>query len=149
MINRNSRNKFAELLMSLASGQITNDEFEDRLLQEVDLADHALMGIFHNGAWGLYSDTREYRLQDSDALTSEERQYVAKLVLFLKSDYEYEWPVGDRKRSLLHRLSFGRLGKDNRELWDITGDIKYWPFLCEEHFENAKKEFGYLGIKPT
>lgn len=135
--------------MSLAAGQISNDEFEDRLLQETDRTDHAFMGKFHNGAWSLYSDNKEYRLDGPDTLTSEEKRYVAKLVLFLKSDYEYKWPVDDRKRSLLHRLSFGHFGKDNREIWDKTGDISYWPFLSEEQLENAKKEFGYLGINST
>ncbi len=149
MIDKASRNKFAELIRSLASGLVTNDEFEDRLFLEVDFQDKAIIGVFSYGAWSLYSDNKEYRLKGSEALVPEEKTYAAKLVLFLRSNYEYEWPIKERKRSLLHKLTFGILGEIEPDPWLNVGDEQFWPFLNENQFNQAKKEFGYLGINRT
>ena len=46
MIDRDARNKLAENLRSLASGLITNDEFEDSIPQSDD---KAIIEIFSNG----------------------------------------------------------------------------------------------------
>jgi len=89
MIDRNARNKLAELIRSLVTGRITNDELEDALPASTD---DAVWEVFHNGAWCLYSDLKEYKLRGKDALLPEDKSVVARWVLFLKSDYEYKWP---------------------------------------------------------
>ncbi len=149
MIDRKSRNIFAALIRKLAAGLITNDEFEEQLLGNVDSEDDAIRNVFDYGAWSLYSDHKEYRLKNNDALSSEDKAYAAKLILFLKSDYEYMWPPIIEARSILHRLSFGLLGKMNKCNLSEIGDINSWPFLNEEQFEQAKKSHGYLGINHT
>ncbi len=148
MIDRESRNKFCELIRSLTAGLITNDEFEDRL-SLIDFEDKAIWGVFHYGAWSLYSDLKEYKLEGNEALRPEERAYVTKLVLFLKSDYEYEWPDATRKKSVLYRFTFGMFGEIAPDPWLNVGEEKYWPFLNKKQYEHAKSNYGYLGISST
>ena len=91
MIDREARNTLAELIRSLSSGLITNDEFENAIPNSMD---DAIMEVFSNGAWCLYSDMKEYKLKGKDALTEDDRSMVARWVLFLKTDFEYfEEPV--------------------------------------------------------
>ena len=81
MIDRNSRNRLAELLRSLASGQITNDEFETSIQESKD---KAIVEVFSNGGWTLYSDMKEYKLNGKNALETVVKKEVAKWVLFFK-----------------------------------------------------------------
>ncbi len=146
MIDRHNRNRLAELLRHLASGQITNDEFEDALPQS---SDPAIFEIYFNGAWYLYNDLYEYKLTGKYRLTKEYKRIVARWILFLKSNYEYLWPVKYDKGLLeipllfISILTFGfsdRMRYKNRVK---AGDIDYWPFISKDDFEkaNIKKEF--------
>ena len=80
MIDRNARNKLAELIRSLVAGNITNDEFEASLPTSTD---DAVWEVFHNGAWCLYSDMKAYKLRGEYALSPEDKTVVARWVLFL------------------------------------------------------------------
>lgn len=142
MIDRNARNKLAELLRSLASGLITNDEFEDSIPESED---KAINEVFFNGGWMLYSDMKEYKLKGKDALENVVKKEVARWVLFLKSNYEYSWPYVPFLQRLLHALTFGLLGTSYTKVWAASGDIDVWPFLKAAHFARAKEEHGYLG----
>jgi hypothetical protein len=77
MVDRESRTKLGELIRHLAAGQITNDEFEDRLLP-LGSADPAVWEVFSSGAWCLYSDLWEYRLTGKYRLPKEARREVAR-----------------------------------------------------------------------
>ncbi|WP_213999725.1 hypothetical protein [Arsukibacterium sp.] len=146
MIDREARNRLAELIRALASGRITNDEFEDALpLSE----DNAVKEVFHHGAWCLYSDMKEYRLKGKDALSTEERSLVARWILFLKSDYEYEWPSASFREHVLKLVSLGIFGQSTLDKWQASGDVSYWPFLGSEQFQEAKHAKGYLGAGST
>jgi len=142
MIDRAARNKLAGLLRGLASGLISNDEFEDSI---PDSDDKAIFEVFFNGGWQLYSDTMEYKLKGKDALEKAVKKVVARWVLFLKSNYEYSWPNVPFSKRVLHVLTFGLLGTTCAKVWSATGDVDVWPFLKEEHFTKAKQEHGYLG----
>ena len=142
MIDRSARNKLAELLRSLAAGLITNDEFEDSIPESTD---RAITEIFSNGGWLLYSDLKEYKLKEKCQLEAVVKKEVAKWVLFLKSNDEYNWPYVPLIERALHTLTFGLFGASYAEAWAIAGDVDVWPFLKAEHFSKAKEEHGYLG----
>jgi hypothetical protein len=142
MIDRNARNKLAELLRGLASGLISNDEFGDAIPESED---KAINEVFSNGGWMLYSDMKEYKLKGKDALEKIVKNEVARWVLFLKSNYEYNWPYVPFLQRVLHTVSFGLLGTSYTKVWGLSGNIEVWPFLKVEHFTKAKEEHGYLG----
>ena len=146
MIDRVARNKLAELIRSLSSGQISNDEFEDAI---PDTADDAIRQVFSHGVWCLYSDMKEYKLKGKDALSDEVRSIVARWVLFLKSDIEYNWPSTTFKEDFLKCISLGVFGQSTLDKWHAYGDVNLWPFPNVECFNKAKKENGYLGVQYT
>jgi hypothetical protein len=131
MIDRESRTQLAELIRHLAAGRITNDEFEDRL--SLQSADPAVWGVFSCGAWCLYSDLWQYRLTGKSRLPKEARREVARWILFLKTDLEYEWPRLGRFRNLLllvgNLFTIGLLSVAYRKYFRRFGDWDVWPFL--------------------
>lgn len=143
MIDREARNKLADLMRSLSSGLITNDEFENELPNS---GDDAIMEVFSSGAWFLYSDLKEYKLKGKDALSPDERSIVARWVLFLKTDFEYSWPSATFKERLLKVISCGVFGQSTLDKWNKTGDVYFWPFLSNNQLNEAKQKYGYLGI---
>lgn len=89
MVDRKTRRQLAETIRHLVSGRITNDEFEGRIPVS---SGPAIQALFWNGAWRLYDDLREYNLEERDRVADEDRRVIARWVLFLKSDFEYEGP---------------------------------------------------------
>ena len=89
MIDRPARDRLASNLRRLASGRITNDEFEAS--HSDSSPDRAVEQI---GAWAQwhYDDSRVYRLIGKDRLPLKTRRTAARAVLFLRTDREYEWP---------------------------------------------------------
>lgn len=142
MIDRNARNTLAELLRSLASGSISNDEFEKAIPKTED---KAINEIFFKGGWFLYSDLKEYKLKGKDALATLVKKDVARWVLFLKSNNEYRWPDVPFRQRVLHAITFGMLGLSYKKSWSASGDVDIWPFLKAEDLAKAKEEQGYLG----
>jgi hypothetical protein len=142
MIDRESRNKLAELLRGLASGALTNDQFEDSIPHSND---RAIMEVFDKGGWLLYSDMKEYRLKGKDALSEKEKKEVARWVLFLKSEYEYKWPNIPFNQRLLHSITFGVLGTSTQKAWSQFGEVEAWPFRSSQELSIAKGKHGYLG----
>ncbi len=89
MVNRQVRSQLALGLRRLASGRITNDEYED-LCCDADARtnDPALSELFTYG-WLHYDDLRRHKLRGRDALSREQRAAMARVVLFLTTDQEY------------------------------------------------------------
>jgi hypothetical protein len=139
MVDRDARDRFAELLRHLVAGQITNDDFATRL--PLSSGDPAVNQIFWNGAWLLYDDLREYRLVGSYRLPREPRREVARWILFLKSDLTYEWPrlLGYFRFPwyFLNVLSLGLLGFFVRRRLLHGGNLDVWPFYRESDYEVA------------
>ncbi len=86
-INPVGRRRLAKALRQLASGRMTNDQFEDALPEEMD---HASREIYHF-AWLFYDDLYPHRLRGRHRLSRFQRQVFARCVLFLRSDLPYEW----------------------------------------------------------
>ena len=147
MIDRDARNTLAEAIRSLASGLITNDEFEDKRLPHSN-DDPAISEVYSKGAWLLYSDLQEYRLSGIHRLDDKTKTVIARWVLFLKTDLPYEWPVSTFKQGLLRLLSnLLTLGAANRFYayrYQGSGDIDVWPFLRRSDYEAALQKPVYL-----
>jgi hypothetical protein len=146
MIDRQSRTKLAELIRHLAAGRMTNDEFENRV--PFRSTDPAIWAVFSSGAWFLYSDLRQYRLTGKYRLPKEARREVARWIVFLKTDLEYEWPKLGRFGSLLllvgNLFSIGLLSVVYRRYIRRFGDWDVWPFLRRAHYDSALKKPPYF-----
>lgn len=90
MIDRQARRRASELLRHLGAGLIANDQFEDRF---PTASEDVAIDEIRSQAWFLYSDLREYRLAGKHRLAADARREVARWILFLQSDLEYEWPT--------------------------------------------------------
>jgi hypothetical protein len=143
-VDARARKQYAELLRHFAAGLITNREFEKRLpywreieLREVDLV-----------LWPHYDDPDEYKLVGDRRLSSEDREYAARLILFLRSGLVYRWPretgLAQLPALLLSLLTLGWFGR----LWfryrAPDGDQSVWPFYTRAEYEEALRNPPYL-----
>lgn len=128
MIDRAERDALSLRLRRLASGRITNDEFD---VGEVVASPDPAIGAIWDFGWGHYSDFGSYRLRGTHALTKPQLETVARAVLFLDSDLPYEWP--SLRPSLLEFLlllgTLGLLVGRRRRRWEANGPIEVWPFF--------------------
>jgi hypothetical protein len=145
MIDRAARSHLSERIRQFVAGQITNDQFSDGIPHRSP--DRAVEAV-RDGAWGLYDDTREYRLVGKFRLNLEARQAVARWILFLLTDLEYEWPrVGPIAMIgllLAGVLTVGLVRIPFRLWFERHGDFAAWPFIRVEDLEEARKHPRYL-----
>src|SRR5437870_2940764 len=136
MIDRKGRAALAVHLRHLASGRLTNAEFDSVRLDRSE--DAALVAIGDAG-WSLYDDFFVYRLRGRRALNSETREAVARCILFLDSDLPYEWPVRrpSLKSILWTFLTFGAWLRSDRRRWEASGPFHVWPSFRESDYERA------------
>lgn len=153
----------AELLRQLASGRITNDEFEDGLDMDFD---RDTRPIFH-AAWLCYDDLHSHRLRGAHRLSPLERQLFARCVLFLRSGLSYEWsgqssfrvgfdPTMDSKwvtscrrslSTLIAKLFTYRRCDDainDQEAKSRMIDDRIWPFYRRADLNAALRNPPYL-----
>ena len=128
MIDVEGRKLGALLLRRLASGRITNDEWDEAFPSSGDAGLRAVEDF----GWSLYSDFDTYRLVGRHALSPELRLIVARCVLFLHSGREYAWPERPRLLPALGwLLSLGMRRSQNDvafEAWQLEIDWQVWPF---------------------
>src|SRR5438876_11891768 len=117
MIDRGGRDALAVQLRRLASGRLTNAEFDGVRLDWAE--DQALVAIGDAG-WSLYDDFFVYRLRARRALKSETLDAVARCILFLDSDCPYEWPARrpTLKSILSTLLTLGTWLRLDRRRWE-------------------------------
>ncbi len=117
MVNKERRKKLALHLRHLSVGLISNDDFEEAVME--DISDGWLPEQYHRSklaksddddpivkpmlelCWGLYDDTRNHKLKKSDALTKDALKIIVRCILFLPSDKDYEWPYFNTNNPLL------------------------------------------------
>ena len=136
MIDKESRSQLAHLLRQLSVGQIANDQFEDQLPRSKDRAVREVIGQ----AWLLYDDMREHKLVGP---SKKDRPEVARWILFLQTDFEYEWPSLPAWLRIIgfmpSILTLGLVWAPYRMWFERQGDCSVWPFLRDEDFKDAKK----------
>ncbi|MCL5980304.1 MAG: hypothetical protein M1488_06460 [Gammaproteobacteria bacterium] len=147
MVDRAARNQLAEAILALASGCISNDEFEDKRLPHTK-EDAAIFEVYSNGAWFLYSDLEEQWLIGKHRLSKATKAHIARWVLFLKTDLPYEWPVPTlwQKLGLLaaNLVTLGIAGRILARRFRAKGDRDVWPFIRRTDYEAALKHPVYL-----
>lgn len=147
LIDRAARNRLAESMRALASGLISNDEFEDKRLPH-SANDTAIFEVYSNGAWSLYSDLQEYRLSGRHKLDSKSRSEVARWVLFLKTNLPYEWPVTSFMQwvgmLLANLVTLGFANRWFKRHYRSFGDVGVWPFIRRSDYEVALQNPPYL-----
>lgn len=147
MIDRRNRDHMAQAIRSLASGLVTNDAFDDERVPRPFGEDLAIREIYWSGVWPLYGDMQCYRLRGKDALSDEQRRWLARCVMFLKTDLPYEWPTLSRRDAVAlffkNLVSLGKARKDYLDALSAAGDREVWPFLRMADFAAAKREPRY------
>ncbi len=136
MIDRTGRDSLAVQLRRLASGRLTNADFESVRLDRAE--DEALVAIGYVG-WSLYDDFFVYRLRGRRGLKPDTLEAVERCVLFLDSDLPYEWPPRrpSVKRILVTLLTFGIWLRRDRQRWEASGPYHVWPFYRESDYQRA------------
>jgi hypothetical protein len=139
MVDRDCRDRLAIAIRRLAAGLITNDEFEAATISSVRSRDIAARSL-RWAAWGLYDDRREHRLDGRFRLGKAQRREIARWILFLKSNLEYEWPDVTRWLWLLvlpNLVTFGLIWHLIRRWHDRRGEAHAWPFLRAHDLRRA------------
>lgn len=174
MVDKERRKKLAYHLRHLSIGLITNDEFEDYITDDVTFGwlpeqyyrakeaklDDAIIRPMLELSWCLYSDLKEHKLKGQYKLDEKQLKDIARFILFLHSNNEYEWPYIDPMNPLI-RFSFkdiilsvitlGKHYKDKvseRENEYIemqkVGDYEFWPFISKEQYNEQLKLHPFL-----
>ena len=141
MIDRKARNALAERLRHLASGSMSNNRFESLSCRSKD---RVIAELEWHLALPVYDDMHEHRLSGEFALTYGQRRDFARAILFLKTEFEYEWKT---KRGLRGFLNSTFRLKPLRRIPPVDttgGDLRVWPFYHQEDYAKALKTKPYL-----
>ena len=147
-MNIEQRNKLAESMRHYLSGRISNFEFMERTEELWVSKDKAVRKIMQS-FWMGYDDLKEHKNEGKHKISSDGELYVKTMILFLKSDNEYNWE--DLKydnipflRAIIYLVTFGKYP----EVWDKEimkkGDYDVWPFLTKSEFDNEISNPKYL-----
>jgi hypothetical protein len=149
MIDREARNQAAETIRHYLCGTITNREFERRYpTSKTDPIIRAL----DDSLWASYEDISTHQLGGANAVPKHLKDRVARWLVFLYSDHEYQWPrIGDAGfRDLPADSWFGNIVRrlfaweERSAAFMAYGDYDVWPFLRREEFQDALKEPALL-----
>jgi hypothetical protein len=181
MVDKERRKKLAFHLRQLAAGRVTNEDFESAVADDVTYGwlpeqyyrskeaknDDPVMLPMLLACWGLYDDTRMDKLTGSAELTREAKTIIARCILFLLSDREYEWPYFNAHSTLFRFL--GSIGdiiltiltlglhfiKENKrhlaayEAWKNAGDYDVWPFFRSADYQEQLVRQPFLKANPA
>jgi len=138
MIDRKSRIHLGELLRHFVAGRLNNFDFEEKV-EDVDWSD-AAVGAVALESWGLYDDLRKHTLTGIWKIDKKGRRVIARWILFLQTDLEYEWPYPTIKhdwRRVITVLTFGLFPEFREPAYRDLGNYDVWPFFRVEDFEQA------------
>ncbi len=140
MIDRQARDRAAVVLEEFRSGRLTNFEFENAWGRLKTTDDRAIRAI-GSMIWHYYDDAVEHRLTGERALGSDAQDLFHRCINFLRTEYEYEWPVDnlatiERLPKGIDALTLGVLSRwlktrnaDRAQQMTQAGDIRAWPFM--------------------
>ncbi|RYE38209.1 MAG: hypothetical protein EOP48_27450 [Sphingobacteriales bacterium] len=179
MVDKERRIKLAFHLRQLSVGLISNDDFEEAIIEEVsdgwlpeqyyrsktakseneDLIIRPMLEL----CWGLYDDTKNHKLIHSYKLSDEAMKIIARCILFMHSDNEYEWPYLNTQNPLLKFslqelilsiLTLGHYYRNKREEqmisyyeWQKLGEYEVWPFFRTNDYKKQLGQHPFLGGK--
>ena len=174
MVDSKRRKLLSTHLRHLLTGQITNDDFEERIMQDVTYGwlpeqyyrsienrlDDSVIRPVLEMAWCFYDDTRNHDLKGVDSLSDFAIKEIARCILFLQSDQEYTWKYIDRTNPLI-RFSFKdimrsllTLGhyyhdvkRERQKDWEEmkkSGDFELWPFKTKAEYERELQKQPFL-----
>jgi hypothetical protein len=145
VIDTIARRRMAELARHLAAGLISNDEFEDA---RPDSSEKGLYDVYFCGLWPLYDDLFTHKLRGEHALTPEGKKWVARIILFLRSDVPYRYPPVTGLRALaelpLSLITLGWFGRVLTRHRRRHGEQSVWPFYSKHEYERALRRPIYL-----
>jgi len=141
MVDRQARNKLAEGLRHLTSGQITNYAFEDCVVRTKD---KVVNEIEQRLVWPRYDDMHEHRLAGNFAITDGTRRDFARAILFLKTNLDYEWLHQTGLRGFINSWFRLRPLRQTPPIKTGAGDLRYWPFFRRSDYNAARKSPAYL-----
>lgn len=174
MVDKERRKKLALHLRHLSTGQISNDEFEERVMDDVTYGwlpeqyyrakecatDDAVIRPILEYSWCLYSDTFNHALKGTYKLTDQQIKEIARLILFLHTDKEYNWTYVDITGPFIRFsfidmmksiITFGQHFRDRNlkreeefELMKKSGDFEYWPFKTRIEYESQLTKQPFL-----
>jgi len=174
MVDIKRRKILSSHLRHLSTGQITNDEFEERVMDDVtygwlpeqyyrsiesksdDLGIRPVLEM----AWCLYDDRRNHKLKRNDALSVFAIKEIARCILFLQSEQEYDWNYVDMTNPIMRFsfkdimqsiLTFGqhyreakRFREQEYQQMKKSGDFELWPFKTKADYEKQLKNQPFL-----
>lgn len=165
MVDRNRRLKLALHLRQLSTRLISNDEFEERIMEDVtygwlpeqyyrsqeNKTDDRVIRPILEYSWCLYNDAYNHKLTGKHSLSDNQAKDIARFILFLHSDLEYEWTYVDLTNPIIRfsftdiLKSFFTIGqyyrdmnlkrKEELELMKKAGDFEFWPFKTQKDYE--------------
>jgi hypothetical protein len=149
MIDRERRKKLALHLRQLSTGQISNDDFESGVLEDVTYGwlpeqyyrakecknDDSIIRPILEFSWCLYNDLYNHKLIGEYKLSDQQIKEIARFILFLQSDLEYEWTYIGITNPLM-RFPFTDLLKS---ILTLGIHYKAMKLKREEEFELMKK----------
>jgi hypothetical protein len=174
MVDKERRKTLAYHMRQLSVGRISNDGFEGAILDDVThgwLPEHYHRSTFAKTddlvivpileqCWCLYSDLRHHKLEGPDQLSTESLKVIARCILFLHTELEYEWAKFDGKNPifsyslldfLISLLTLGQNFRNKRkaklieyEAFKNAGDFDYWPFFRRVDYENQLTRQPFL-----
>lgn len=174
MVDTKKRKILSTHLRHLSTGQITNEVFEEKVMNDITYGwlpeqyyrsnksqtDDPVIQPVLELAWFLYDDTRKHRLKGNDAPSDFTIKEIARCILFLQSDQEYTWDYVDMTNPIMRFsfkdimksiLTFGqhyRVAKQTREQeyeqLKKSGDFELWPFKTKAKYEEQLKNQLFL-----
>lgn len=179
MVDKERRKKLAFHLRHLSVGLTTNDDFEGAVMEDLAAGwlpeqyyrskesknDDQIIQPMLELCWGLYDDTRQHKLTKSDELSADSLKIIARCILFLHSDREYQWPYFDTNNPLLKFsfkdliftiLTLGHYYRNIREEklityyeWQKLGDYDVWPFFKNGDYQEQLNMQPFLNGQKT
>lgn len=131
MVDRESRDKAAQLIRRFAAGHVSNFDYDEQY--PVNKSDPVLHQVFCE-IWGFYDDIKRHTLTGRHALTGDGKEFFHNCALFLESDLEYECPsVNGGTRAQFLRM----IGKET-----VAIDEDIWPFSRQQDLDDALVRYG-------
>jgi hypothetical protein len=141
-IDVTSRRKAAEIVRHFAAGLLTNDQMDDSLLPE--RSNVAINDILFFGVWPLYDDRHKHKLTGRYRLAPAQRTLVARIIVFLRTDLPYRWPISSARDLLTGLFTFGLCQPMDRKFRACGGDETVWPFFTGAEYQAALKHPPFL-----